>query len=67
MSVQFSSSETDSLEKQIENLSVQLETRAEDIDDVYEIENCVTWIKENDFRKVRASCAFIRQYKTNVF
>lgn len=50
---QFSSNETASLEKQIENgVSRITKTKPEDLNRVYEIETCLGWIKGSNYKKV---------------
>ncbi|GLV36925.1 Diphthamide biosynthesis 2 [Carabus blaptoides fortunei] len=49
---QFSTNEAVSLEKRIEFSSEISKTKAEDVNNVYEVDKCAKWILENDYKKV---------------
>lgn len=49
---QFSTNEAVSLEKHVELNPNLTKTKPEHIEYVYEVDRCVKWILENDFKKV---------------
>lgn len=63
----FFSNEVISLEKSIDLTSTPVETKLEDLDEVYEINRCSKWIQTNNFQRVSPSICAPKLHIFNIF